>query len=155
MYGNRIMGNQKKAQVATIYDQAREHFLGKFPDELPIEQAYLHIGIYMGWMIESNLYSDYFLDESEIQMFRFQRRQISCTVLSEVWDGHLGPEMFNDEGNAFCEDYYLVGDYVEDYINTLCTSYPTMYHVADTWQNYSLMKEKLNDRFLQWKNRKK
>ncbi|MDJ1504629.1 hypothetical protein [Xanthocytophaga agilis] len=145
------MKNQTNSQAATVYDQAKEHFLGKFPSELPIEQAYLHIGIYIGWMIENHLYSEFFLDESEIQMFRFQNRQISCTVLSEIWDGHLGPDMFNKEGNDFSEDYYLIGDYVDDYIATLCKSYPTMYHVEDSWENYDLMKKKIDERFQEWK----
>ncbi len=140
-----------KIQPSTVYDRAKVHFLGKFPEELPIEQAYLHIGIYMGWMIENRLYSEAFLEEAETQMYRFKRRQISCTVLSEMWDGHLGPEMFNEEGNLFSEDYYLVGDYVDDYIATLCKEYPTMYHVNDLWNNYETMKAKLTERFLSWK----
>ena len=145
------MTGQQKAQAATVYDRAKEHFLGKFPEELPIEQAYLHIGMYLGWIIENGLYSEYFLDESEIQMYRFKHKQISCTVLSEVWDGQLSPNMFNEEGNAFTEDYYLVGDYVEDYIGELCKSYPTMYHVADEWENYATMKKKLDARYEAWK----
>jgi len=149
------MTNQMSVQAATIYDQAKEHFLGKFPEDLPIEQAYLHIGMYMGWMIENELYSESFLDESEIQMFRFMRQEISCTVLSEIWDGHLGPEMFNDEGNAFSEHYYLAGNYVEDYITTLCKDYPTMYHVVDSWENYNSMRAKLNERFAAWKLKNK
>ena len=40
---------EKKAEIQkTIYDNAKSHFLGNFPDSLPIEQAYVHIGIYLG-----------------------------------------------------------------------------------------------------------
>lgn len=145
------MKKQQEMQPNAIYDRAREHFLGKFPDELPIEQAYLHIGIYLGWMIEHKLYSEEFLDEGEIQMYRFEKQQIGCTVLSEIWDGHLEPTMFNTEGSQFTEEYYLPGSYMEDYIGTLCKSYPTMYHVADTWDNYELMNHKITERFQAWK----
>lgn len=143
--------NQPKACIPAIYDLAKEHFLGKFPEELPIEQAYLHIGIYLGWMIENQLYSESFLDEGEMQMYRFKNHQIGCTVLSEMWDGHLEPEMFNEEGRGFTETYYLSGIYVEDYLGALCQAYPTMYHVSDTWENYGLMKQKITQRFLAWK----
>ena len=50
---------EKKAEIQkTIYDNAKSHFLGNFPDSLPIEQAYVHIGMYLGWIIESDLYSE-------------------------------------------------------------------------------------------------
>lgn len=146
------MESRNETQAAAIYDRAKEHFRGRFPDELPIEQAYLHIGIYLGWMIEQKLYSPEFLDEGEIQMYRFEKQQIGCTVLSEIWDGHLEPQMFNAEGGRFTEAYYLAGGYVEDYIGTLCKAYPTMYHVADTWENYALMNRKITERFAAWKS---
>ena len=62
----------------TIYDNAKTHFLGNFPDSLPIEQAYVHIGMYLGWIIESELYSEFFEEEAAIQIFRFKRKEISC-----------------------------------------------------------------------------
>ena len=93
---------ERKAEIQkTIYDNAKSHFLGNFPDSLPIEQAYVHIGMYLGWIIDSALYSDYFEEEASGQIFRFTRREISCTILSEIWDGYLGFELFNREGNMF------------------------------------------------------
>ena len=47
-----------------VYDLAKNHFLGDFPSSLPIEKAYLHIGMYMGWIIDNGLYSEYFEDEA-------------------------------------------------------------------------------------------
>src|SRR5258707_14941758 len=93
---------EKKADMQkTIYDNAKSHFLGNFPDSLPIEQGYVHIGMYLGWVIEASLYSDYFEEEAAGQIFRFKRKEISCTILSEIWDGYLGLEIFNREGNIF------------------------------------------------------
>ena len=43
---------QKADIQKTIYDNAKSHFLGNFPDSLPIEQAYVHIGMYLGWIID-------------------------------------------------------------------------------------------------------
>ena len=62
---------EKKAEIQkTIYDNAKSHFLGNFPDSLPIEQAYVHIGMYLGWIIDTGLYSEYFEDEASIDEIR-------------------------------------------------------------------------------------
>ena len=61
-----------KTDKKNIYDNAKNHFLGNFPASLPIEQAYVHIGIYLGWIIETGLYSEYFEDEASNQIFRFK-----------------------------------------------------------------------------------
>jgi hypothetical protein len=53
-----VMSEVKKLEK--VYDLAKDHFLGDFPPSLPIEKAYLHIGIYMGWIIENGMYSDFF-----------------------------------------------------------------------------------------------
>ena len=63
------MENKKAAKQKTIYDNAKNHFLGNFPEALPIEQAYVHIGMYLGWIIDNDMYSEYFEEESEIQIY--------------------------------------------------------------------------------------
>lgn len=133
-----------------IYDNARNHFLGNFPESLPIEQAYVHIGMYLGWVIENELYSDYFEDEAAVQIIRFQRRDFSCTILSEVWDGYLGHELFSKTGNMFTYYYYGGGIYRKDYEKVLANDLPSIYHVKDNWNNYNKMAEKISQRFLEW-----
>jgi hypothetical protein len=140
------VGHQK-----TIYDNAKNHFLGNFPESLPIEQAYVHIGMYLGWIIENNLFSEYFEDEAEHQMYRFQRRELSCTILSEVWDGYLGYELFSKEGNMFTYYYYGGGIYKKDYERLLVKDLPSIYHVKDTWDNYNTMQEQITKRYNEWK----
>jgi len=146
------MSEEKRAEIQkTIYDSAKTHFLGNFPENLPIEQAYVHIGIYLGWVIDNELFSDYFEDEAEVQMIRFKRREISCTILSELWDGYLGYELFNKEGNMFSYYYYGGGLYRRDYDEVLVKELPSIYHVRDTWDNYDAMTSRINVRFADWK----
>ncbi len=143
---------EKKAEIQkTIYDNAKTHFLGNFPDSLPIEQAYVHIGMYLGWIIEHELYSDYFEEEATVQIFRFKRREISCTILSEIWDGYLGFELFNKHGNMFTYYYYGSGLYRNDYDEILVKGLPSIYHVTDTWENYEKIKNRIDLRFQDWK----
>jgi len=145
------MGALNHVKEKTIYDNAKTHFLGNFPESLPIEQAYIHIGIYLGWIIENKLYSEFFLDEAEVQMYRFKRREISPTILSELWDGYLGYELFSKEGNMFTYYYYGGGLYKKDYITILAKKLPSIYHVTDSWLNYERMAQKITDRYNEWK----
>lgn len=145
------MQEQKTAIQKTIYDNAKNHFLGNFPEFLPIEQAYVHIGMYLGWVIENNLYSEFFEDEAEVQMFRFRRRELSCTILSELWDGYLGYELFNNDGNLFTYYYYGSGIYKKDYETVLAGDLPSIYHVKDNWEAYDKMTAKIDSRFEEWK----
>ena len=142
---------EKKTEVKkTIYDNAKSHFLGNFPDSLPIEQAYVHIGMYLGWIIDTDLYSEYFEDEASGQIFRFKRREISCTILSEIWDGYLGFELFNSKGNMFSYYYYGGGLYHADYNELLVKALPSIYHVTDSWDNYEKMQLRMDMRFQDW-----
>jgi hypothetical protein len=138
-----------------VVDQAKSHFLGNFPDFLPIERAYTHIGIYLGWAIENQLYSDYFEDESEVQIYRFKRREISCAILSEIWDGYLGLDLFNEHGAAFTRHYYVSGSYLIDYKDCLAREYNSLYEVTDSWLNYEKMAVRISDRFQAWEKARK
>jgi hypothetical protein len=145
------MAQESQESKKITYDRAKNHFMGNFPEALPIEQAYVHIGFFLGWIIDHNLYSEYFEDESETQIIRFRMRQMSCTILSEVWDGYLGHELFSYEGNMFTYYYYGGGIYKKDYETTLAKGLPSIYHVQDTWENFAVMTKKIGERFEEWK----
>lgn len=142
---------KKSAKEKSIYDNAKNHFLGNFPKSLPIEQAYVHIGMYLGWIIDKDLYSEYFEDEADIQIYRFKNREISCTILSEIWDGYLGHELFNEEGNLFTYYYYGGGIYHKDYKTLLAPDLPSMYHVQDDWDSFKKMSAQIEERYKEWK----
>ena len=134
----------------TVYDDAKDHFGGEFPDSLPMEQAYVHIGMYLGWVIESGLYSEYFSEEASTEILRFKRKEISCTVLSELWNGYLAFEFLNKTGNNFTLFYYTSGLYRHDYEEVLGRELPSIYYVDDTWPNYHKLKERINTRYQEW-----
>lgn len=138
-----------------IYDTAKHHFLGHFPSILPIEQAYVHIGMFLGWMLEHELYGEIFEDEEAHQVFRFKNREISCSILSAMWDGYLGEDMFNREGNDFSVHYYQSGIYRKDYQEVLANDLPSMYHVEDSWENYEKIALRIEDRYQKWKAKEK
>ena len=145
------MRDETPVRKKSIYDNAKNHFLGNFPNDLPIEQAYVHIGMYLGWIIENEHYSEYFEDEADIQIYRFVNRQISCTILSEIWYGYLGYELFDHDGNLFTHYYYGGGIYRKDYETLLAESLPSVYHVQDSWENYQTVAQQISQRFNDWK----
>ncbi|WP_338394213.1 DUF7832 domain-containing protein [Fulvitalea axinellae] len=151
------MGEKTTVQVKkaglnkTIYDNAKNHFLGNFPSSLPIEQAYVHIGMYLGWIIEQELYSEYFEEEAETEIYRFRRKEFPCTILSEIWDGYLGFELFNEEGNMFTYYYYAGGLFKKDYQDVLAGNLPSIYHVKDTWENFEAMSGRITQRYVEWR----
>lgn len=134
-----------------VYDLAKNHFLGDFPNSLPIEKAYLHIGIYMGWIIVNELYSEYFEEEATTEIFRFSRRDIGCIILAEIWDGKLTHELFSEEGNTFTFYYYAGGLYKKDYQDILVRNEPSIYHVEDTWENFENISARISQRYKEWK----
>lgn len=135
-----------------VYDLAKNHFLGDFPSSLPIEKAYLHIGIYMGWIIDNDLYSEYFEEEASTEIYRFKRREIGCIILAEIWDGALSHELFNEETNLFTYYYYAGGIFKKDYVEVLVKSHKTIYHVEDTWENYERISKRISERFGEWQS---
>lgn len=145
---------QETAVKEFIYDRAKNHFLGRFPEFLPIEQAYIHIGMYLGWMLENGLYSKLFEEDEYHQLLRFQQREMSCAVLSAIWDGDLSKEFFNTEGNLFTEYYYQSGLYHKDYKNTLAKNFDTIYEVKDSWENFDKLSKKMTARYKAWKKKK-
>jgi hypothetical protein len=136
-----------------IYDQAKRHFLGNFPTVLPIEQAYVHIGMFMGWMLDNELYSEMFEDEEGHQLLRFQRREVSCSLLSAMWDGYLDEQLFSQKGNDFLQYYYQTGKYRQDYQKTLLQNLSSMHQVADTWENYEKIAEVISQKFKNWEKK--
>lgn len=138
-----------------VYDKAKYHYGGDFPAGLPVEQAFVHTGMYLGWIIDRELYSDLFVDEAPDEIARFKAREITGPGVYELWDGAVVDDMLNDEGNAFSRHYFDLqhGRYLKDYEELLLNDRPTLYHVEDSWANYDRLKERIDQRYEQWKRR--
>jgi hypothetical protein len=136
-----------------VYDKAKYHYGGDFPEGLPDDQAFVHTGLYLGWIIDRDLYSDQFREDSAEAITRFKAREITGPEVYESWDGCLIDFMLNDEGNAFSREYFDFdsGRYLADYEEMLCGALPTMYHVDNTWENYDRLRPRLDQRYDEWR----
>jgi hypothetical protein len=117
------------------YDDASWHSGGNFPKDLLPDAAFTHTGLYLAWAVLSGLASKELQDEELAKLTA--RLTPSCQVYRAI-DGKLTDEDLSDEGNAFTKVYFdfEVWQYLKDYGEILCEGLPTMYHVADSWENY-------------------
>jgi hypothetical protein len=141
------------------YDDASWHYGGDFPEDLPPEAGATHIGMFLAWALvrgfAGSLHTEEFPDELESLK---GRRITPARFLIQACDEKLTNEEFNEEGNAFARHYYgeggRMGEYIEDYQEVLCSKTPTLYHVADTWENFDRLSPRIEQRYQEWKNQK-
>lgn len=136
-----------------IYDKAKYYF-DDLPEDLPIEQAYVHTGMFLGWIIENNLFSKEFEERSKDDINRFKLRQITGTQIYMKWGGVFADDMLNDGGNQFARYYFNTDKrwkYMNDYMDIFVTAGETLYHVQDAWENYFELKEEIDYSYMFWK----
>ncbi|WP_155591068.1 hypothetical protein [Lysinibacillus cavernae] len=141
--------------MTVVYDKAKYQIEGDFPDGIAFEQAYVHTGMFLGWIVDHQLYSEEFEEDALDEIEKFKTRHVTGPQLYQAWDGVLADDMLNDEGNAFAQSYFDFeqGLFLQDYDNVL-SGYDSFYHVEDTWENYFKIKEKMDQRFQEWKKAK-
>ena len=59
-----------------VYDKAKYHYGGQFPPNQTMEQALVHTGMYLGWIIDTGLYSETFAEDQET-IRAFKAREIT------------------------------------------------------------------------------
>ena len=140
-----------------VFDKAKWHYEGKFPKDLDEEQGFVHTGMFLGWIIETGLYSEDFVDDFKSEIRKFKTRKLTGTGVYAAADGVFDAEMLNREGVAFAKAYFDfdTGKYLKDYDKILTRKLPTLYHVQDTWDNYDLIKPQIDKRFAAWKKKRK
>jgi hypothetical protein len=137
---------------SVVYDKAKYHYQGDFPNDLSIDQAFVHTGMFLGWIIENNLFSKEFEEETKREISKFKKREITGTKVYMNWDGVLADDMLNDKGNKFAKYYFDfdTGFYLADYEDTF-PDIETLYHVKDNWENYLKLKAVIDKRYTEWK----
>ncbi len=139
-----------------VFDKAKWHYEGDFPSDLSKEQAFVHTGIFLGWVIDAGLYSEEFADDFAKEIHRFKARKLTGPGVYQVADGVLTDDMLNEEGIAFAQVYFDFekGKYLKDFGTLLARELPTEYHVQDTWDNYDRLKPQIDKRFEAWRKKR-
>ena len=137
------------------YDRADWHYGGDYPAELPPENGGTHIGMFLAWVILHELEGELHQENSAEALTAVRARTMTGReFLTRECDEKFWEEDLNAEANAFAHWYYEGNAlYLEDYERVLGDSVETLYHVADTWQNYDLLAVVIDERFAEWQQR--
>ena len=138
------------------YDRIDWHYGGDFPKNLPPENGGTHIGMFLTWIIESDLIGDLHREESQELLQKVLNRQITGRdFLIEACDEKFWEEDLNEEGNEFTKYYFDSDDgdlnYVNDYSQILGDDLESLYEVEDSWENYDKLKPILDSRYRTWR----
>ena len=139
-----------------VYDKAKYHHNTVAEHNLPHEHAFHHTAVFLRWLIENRLMSDFFEEEQKEDLNKFRIGKISILEIYSWWDGCLVDDMLSKEGNAFALYYFdfKQGRYIHDYIAALKGSLPTEFHVKYTNENYQIMQKTIDRKDKEWKKPK-
>lgn len=126
-----------------------------FPPDLPAEAGATHIGMYLAWAITRGLEGALHRGESQTALDAVrERRMTGREFLLLVCDGKFREAELNILGNAFTRSYYGADQptsYFVDYDACLGANLPSLYHVADTWENFDRIAARVDQRFEEWR----
>jgi len=126
-----------------------------FPPGLPEEAGGTHIGMYLAWAITRGLEGQFHREESPVALEEVrQRRMTGREFLVRQCDTKFWEEDLSDLGNEFTRAYYGAEThpaYFEDYEECLSANLPSLYHVADTWENFDIIAARIDERFDKWR----
>lgn len=80
-----------------VYDKAKYHYGGQFLKDLSIDQAFVHTGMFLGWIIDNELFSEEFEEDIEGEIKKFKSREVTGTQIYIDCDGVLANDMLNAE----------------------------------------------------------
>ncbi len=135
-----------------VYDKAKYHFDSVQELGLPDGQAYVHTAFFLGWLMDNDLCSEEFVEDSREQIEAYKRRETTALDVYARWDGCLIDDMLSDRGNAFAQSYFdfSTGKYIDDYAELLVRKMKSEFHVPYTWQNQKKIDHRINKRYVDW-----
>ena len=145
-----------EATQTLVFDNAEWHYGGDFPSDLKSHQAFVHTGLFIGWLINNDLFDDNFKQTNGAGIDRFLGQVITGPeFFSEYMDGLFGSYQLSDEGIKFVKYYFgtdfTKSQYIIDLISRLLGDLPSLYHIKDSWENFAIISEVIDERFIEWR----
>jgi hypothetical protein len=139
-----------------VYDKAKYHYESVEEHGLSEEHAANHTVYFLRWLIENDLMSDEFIEESGDEIAKFRAGKATIHDVYNWWDCCLIDDMLSDEGNAFAMHYFdfETGKYLQDYTKLLQGDLPSEFHVEYNEENYQALKKVIDRRYRAWKKAK-
>lgn len=133
-------------------DRADWHYGGNYPPELPPENGATHIGMYLAWIILRGLGSKELIKHAGDTYNWVRNREVTGRdLLITKLDEKFFDELLSAEGKAFTKSYYETNGFANDYDQVLGGDLPSLYHVANTWENFDKLAPVLDERLAAWR----
>lgn len=147
-------GNES-VEETIVFDKAKWHYNGDFPVGLDENQAYVHTGFYIEWLIKNNLISEYIDEEFKELIDKIKNNELDgVDFYKNQLDGVFTSDELNKEGLLFTKFYFDFdnGKFLHDYEQELASNEETIYHVKGNRENYKKISAIINNRFDEWKS---
>jgi hypothetical protein len=134
------------------YDVWSWHTEGQFPTDQPPEHGYVHIGMYLVWLIDVGMLDSDWATRAGVGAVveRIRQRSVDPCALRDKTDGRLSADMLTDEGDAFTAAYYAPEyGYTSDW-NRAFGRLASRYAVPDDWASYDRIGPVIEHRFDEW-----
>ncbi|CEN80550.1 DUF7832 domain-containing protein [Paraclostridium sordellii] len=143
-----------------IIDSMDWHYRDNYPDNLDKLHAATHIGIFLGWIIENNLESEFLKNILKEDIENFKKRKITGRqIFLNKCNRVLDDKFIDKKALEFTLGYYLSSredycQYIADYNEVFkdC-NLNSSYEVEDIWENYYKMFSMIDKRYNYYKNK--
>jgi len=142
-------------QENVIYDKAAYHTSGDFPDDVDPDQAYVPTGLFLAWVALKGLLNTETNAQWGREIEALKARLLSPSSFFRTIGGVFEQSLLTDDGRLFTQEYFDFdnGAYLDDLDDVLAASLPSLFHIADTWENFDELARRIEDRFTKWKPR--
>ncbi len=150
-----LMEEEDRDHVAAFdgtYDRAEFHKQAVADEGLDPAQAFVHTGMFVGWLADEKLLSEEFVAKAGPELEEFLARELSAPALYKRWRGELREDMLSQVANAFARDYFDFnkGDFLGDYEALLAPGGATLLAVEDNWEHFASLSLRLSQRYAEW-----
>jgi hypothetical protein len=134
------------------YDRWNWHTEGDFPKDQMPEQGYVHIGMYLAWLIRQDMLDPDWVARSGVRraVGAVSEGSETVTALRDMTDGALTSDMLSAEGMAFTSAYYAPEyGYSRDWRRVFGRR-ADRYDVPDEWETYKRIAPLIDRRHAEW-----
>jgi hypothetical protein len=143
---------QSEEPSITEYDLWRWHTDGAFPkDQLP-ERGYVHIGVYLAWLINHDMLDPEWVARSGVTpaVAAIAARDEKPCALRDSTGGRLASDMLTADGAQFTAAYYAPEyGYPRDW-RWILGRRADRYDVPDEWETYDRIAPLIDRRYAAW-----
>ncbi len=134
------------------YDLWRWHTEGEFPKDQPPEHGYVHIGMFVAWLIDLDMLDPDWVTRTGVaaSVEAIRDRRGSVCLLRESTEGRLASDMLTAEGQGFTGAYYAPEyGYARDWRKVFGRR-ADHYAVPDDWESYEHIGPLIERRYHEW-----